>query len=141
MKFKRRISLLLAFFLLVSNSGMAFTVHYCGDEIASVSSVFSKEEICKTSVEPAKNKCCAEKAKSYNSCCKDKFVNLHDKADDYSNIKIFSFNLSSPFLIKEWKAVVFSSIPNFKSNQVRSYYCDANAPPFFKLYHQYIFYA
>lgn len=140
MKFKRHISLILAFFLLVSNSGMAFTVHYCGDEIASVSSVFSKEEVCETPVILAEKKCCAEKAKTHKSCCKNKVFNLQDKADD-SIIKKASFNLDSPFLIKEWNSIDFSSIPNFKSSQITSYFCDANAPPFFKLYHQYIFYA
>ena len=140
MKFKKYISFILAFFLLVSNSGIAFNVHFCEGKISSVSSVFSKSEVCEMPVQPAENKCCAEKAKSHESCCKDKVVNLQDKADD-SVIKVFSFHLDIPFLIEEWKPVVFSSIPNLKRSQITSYFCDANAPPFFKLYHQYIFYA
>jgi hypothetical protein len=37
MNFKKQISIFLAILLLVSNVGLAFNVHYCGGEIASVS--------------------------------------------------------------------------------------------------------
>jgi hypothetical protein len=140
MKFKRHICLLLAFFLLVSNSGMAFSVHYCGDEIASISSVFSKDAVCEMPVEPVEKECCVPKVKSHKSCCDDKVVDLQDESDDVI-VKSFSFNIDIPFLIQEWNPIIVSSNSNFKSTQIASYYCDANAPPFFKLYHQYVFYA
>jgi hypothetical protein len=140
MKFKKYISFILAFFVLVTNSGLAFNVHFCEGKIATVSSVFSKEEVCEMPVILAEKKCCAEKAKTHESCCKDKVLSLLDKADD-SIIKIASFNLAISSLIEKWKPTVFPSIPNFKSRQITFYCCDANAPPFFKLYNQYIFYA
>ena len=49
MIFKKHISLLIALLVLVSNSGLAFNVHYCEGKIASISSVFSDEEVCGTS--------------------------------------------------------------------------------------------
>jgi hypothetical protein len=56
-------------------------------------------------------------------------------------INSISFQPDLNFLFEEWKPIVFSEFPNFESSQITSYYCDANAPPLFKLYHQYIFYA
>jgi hypothetical protein len=132
MNLKKHISFLLAFFLLVSNSGMAFNVHYCGDEIASVS---LKTEIAKDS----ESNCCGiNEAKSH--CCKDKVVHFEKKSDN-GILKAFAFNAISAFLIEDWKPIIFSSIQNFKSNKAASYFCDANAPPLFKQYHQYIFYS
>ena len=42
MKFKKHISFLLAIFLLISNTGFALGVHYCGGDVASVKPVFWK---------------------------------------------------------------------------------------------------
>ncbi|WP_343613461.1 hypothetical protein [Flavobacterium sp.] len=124
--------LLLAFLLLVSNIGFAFDVHYCGGKIASVS--------LNTSVSAKPEKiCCGEKEK-VSSCCKDKVVHFEKKSDD-ATLKIFFFQLAFPAVIQEYKPIAFLSVPNFKSSQIISYYSDANAPPLFKLYHQYIFYS
>ena len=140
MKFKKHISFILAFFLLVSNSGLAFNVHFCEGSIASISSVFSKEEACEMPVQAAGKKCCAEKAKKHKSCCNDKLVDLKDKSD-HLILKSFSFNSDFIFLNQEWSPIIYPSFLSFKEKQITSYFCDANAPPFFKLYHQYIFYA
>ena len=141
MKFKKHISLFLAFFLLVSNVGFAVDVHYCGGEIASVKPVFWKTVESQSTIEES---CCPPKASSNieenDSCCKDKVVNIQKKSENVI-IKSISFQPDFNFLFEEWKPVVFSEISNFESNQITSYYCDANAPPLFKLYHQYIFYA
>jgi hypothetical protein len=133
MKFKGPICLLLAFFLLLSNTGLAFNVRYCGNEITSVS--------LKT---PVKNQnlekdCCGVVEKK-SHCCKNKEVNFQKKTDDLIQ-KIVSVHTDFTILIEEWNPSVFLFISNFKNGQFTSYYCDANAPPFFKLYHQYIFYA
>jgi hypothetical protein len=37
MNFRKHISILLATLILLANLGLSFTVHYCKDEIASVS--------------------------------------------------------------------------------------------------------
>jgi predicted transcriptional regulator len=55
MQIKKHIALLLAFFLLISNSGLAFNVHYCGEKIAAISSVFSDEEVCEMLIKEEKS--------------------------------------------------------------------------------------
>lgn len=120
----------LAFLLLVSSIGFAFDVHYCGGKIASVS--------LSTSVSPEK-KCCGDKEKK-SSCCKDKVFKFEKKSDD-ATFKVFFFQIAFSAVIQEYKPLVFLSIPNFKSREIISYYSDANAPPLYQLYHQYIFYA
>ena len=133
MKFKKHISILLAFFLLVSNVGLAFDVHYCGNKIASVSlkTPFLSQDFEKN---------CCEKIEKKSACCKDKVVHFQKKSDNLL-IKAFSLNADIPFLIEEWDPIVFSGITNFKSFENTFYYCDAHSPPLFKLYSQYIFYA
>ena len=64
-----------------------------------------------------------------------------EKKSDNATVKVFFYQLAFSALIKEYKPIAFLSVPNFKNNQVISYYADANAPPLFKLYNQYIFYS
>lgn len=137
MKFKKHLSLFLAFFLLVSNVGLAVDVHYCGGEIASVKPVLWRTIESQSTVEEG---CCASKAEEKDSCCKDKVVNFQKKSENVTLISI-SFQPDFNFMFEEWNPLVFSEFPNFESNEITAYYCDANAPPLFKLYHQYIFYA
>lgn len=132
MKLKKCTVMFLAFLLLVSNFGFAFDVHYCGGKIASVS--------LNTSVSATPEKKCCGASEKKSSCCKDKVVHF-EKKTDHATIKVFFFQLDFPAVIQEFKPIAFLSVPNFKSNQIISYYSDANAPPLFKLYNQYIFYS
>lgn len=131
MNFKKSTCLFLAFLLLVSNIGFAFNVHYCGGKIASVSFDITS---------PIIEKSCCGKSEKKLSCCKDKVVQLEKKSDN-ATFKIFFFQLAFPALNQEFKPNIFLSVPNFRNNQLISYFSDANAPPLFQLYHQYIFYA
>lgn len=141
MNIKKCTSLFLALLLLVSNIGFAFNVHFCEGKIASISSVYNRAEMCKAPKKSTADKqCCAEKAKDHKQCCKDKVVDLEDKSPD-TIIKTFSFHIDAPFIIQDWKPLVFSEVIVFKQSEKIAYYCDANAPPLFKLYSQYIFYA
>ncbi|MES2575896.1 MAG: hypothetical protein V4572_13210 [Bacteroidota bacterium] len=141
MDFKKHISILLSFFLLVSNVGFAVDVHYCGGEIASVKPVLWKAVESKNTVE---NSCCAPKASNElekkDSCCKDKVVNFQKKSEN-TTVTSISFQPNFTFLFEEWNLIVFSKVSNFENSEITYYYCDANAPPLFQLYHQYIFYA
>lgn len=128
MRLKKCTSLLLAFLLLASNIGFAFNVHYCGGKIASVS------------LDISTSKSCCAKTEKKSSCCKDKIVQF-EKKSDHSTVKFFFFQFAFPAVIQDFQSVSFFSIPNFKSSQINSYYADANAPPLFKLYQQYIFYS
>ncbi len=141
MKFKKHISFFLAFFLLLSNVGVAIDVHYCCGEIASVKPVIWETIEYQNTVEES---CCPPKASSNleknDSCCKDKVVHFQKKSENVI-VKSISFQPDFNFLFEEWNPIVFSEITNFENSLTTSYYCDANAPPLFKLYHQYIFYA
>ena len=133
MKFKGPICLLLAFFLLLSNTGLAFNIRYCGNEITAVT---LKAPIQNQNLE--KDCCGVVEKKSH--CCKNKVINFEKKTNDLIQ-KIVIVYSDFIFLIEDWKNSVFSFASNFKNSQFTSYYCDSNGPPFFKLYHQYIFYA
>ncbi|HRA74387.1 MAG TPA: hypothetical protein PLB11_16360, partial [Flavobacterium sp.] len=88
--------------------------------------------------------CCAPEASSLvekkESCCKDKVIHFEKKQENVI-IKSFTFQSDFIFLIEEWNPIIFTEFSNFEDSRIISYYCDANAPPLFKLYHQYIFYA
>ena len=141
MKFKKHISFFLAFFLLRSNVGVAIDVHYCCGAIASVKPVIWETIEYQNTVEES---CCPPKASSNleknDSCCKDKVVHFQKKSENVI-VESISFQPDFNFLFEEWNPIVFSEITNFENSLTTSYYCDANAPPLFKLYHQYIFYA
>ena len=113
--------------------GFAFNVHYCRGEIASVSinTSFSSKKGVKS--------CCAA-LEEKSDCCKNKTLHFQQKSDDVV-VDLISFTADLVYLIQEKTIVVFTSSPILKSKSITSYFCDANAPPFFKLYHQYIFYA
>jgi len=131
-------SLFLSFLILVSNMGLAFNVHYCGGQIAKISSVYSSD-VSDVQKIPTEKGCCAAKAKEGKSCCKDKVVQVKEKSDVV--VKSFSFHIDAPFVPDFWKPIVFSQVPVLQKQQITSYYCDANAPPLYKLYSQYTLYA
>lgn len=134
MQFKKHMSIFLAILLLVSNIGLAFNVHYCGGEISSVSLNSTLSSI------QTEKGCCEKKvATKKDSCCKDKKVVIQKKGDN-DVVKSFSFQMDYAFVIPETHSFVFTAVDNFKNNSTLSYYCDANAPPLFKLYSQYLLY-
>ncbi|HEU4497046.1 MAG TPA: hypothetical protein VFR70_08360, partial [Flavobacterium sp.] len=140
MKLKKGISLVLAFFLLASNMGFAFNVHFCKGRLASVSAGYKVEEICKAPEKAAKKKCCASKAASHKKCCSDKKVDLKKNTDDLA-IKTFSFHTDMPCILASWVPAIFKTYCFSPKQDTSAYCCDANAPPLFKLYSQYIFYS
>jgi hypothetical protein len=132
-RIRKHISILLAVLLLVSNIGLAFNVHYCGGEIASVS---LKNPFFNQNTE---DNCCGVVEKKSN-CCNDKVLKF-DKKSDNSIVKIVSFQIDSPFIFQDWKPVFFIKKEVLKSCKIPSYTCNANAPPIFKRNCQLIFYA
>ncbi len=135
MQFKKHFSLILAFLLLVSNSGLAVNIHFCEGKIAAISSVFSKEEVCEM---PVKEEiaCCAKPDLQHKKCCSDKEVNLKNKIEKMV-IKTISFDLHWAYFPNEWKPVIFNALLPIISTSTIVYYCDANAPPLYKLYCQF----
>jgi len=133
MNFRKHISLLLTFFLLVSNLGLAFNVHYCDNKVASVSlsTAFTSHN--------AENDCCGAIEKE-SKCCKNKIIKSEIKSDQIL-VKSLSFDSDFVPTFYDWKPILFASNFNFKTRETLTYYCDAHAPPLYLLYSQYTFYA
>lgn len=140
MQIKKCTSLFLALLLLISNFGLAFNVHYCNDKIESFSSVFPSISQNNTTDFSLKRCCCVEDL-SKNSCCENKVVDLKKESKDVIT-KSFSFQIDASFLITiASDSISNRSVKSFSPQSFTKYYCIANAPPLFKLYSQYIFYA
>ncbi|HAH54434.1 MAG TPA: hypothetical protein DCM02_03890 [Flavobacterium sp.] len=141
MNFKKHISFLLAIFLLVSNTGFAVGVHYCGGNVASVKPVFWKTA---ETLNKEEKGCCPPKVSTITnkkeSCCKNKVVHFQKKSGKIT-LNSISFQPDFIFLFEEFNPILFSEFSKLENCRITSYYCDSNAPPLFKLYHQYIFYA
>ncbi len=138
MNFKKCTSILMAFYLLISSSGLAFNVHYCGDTIASVSSVFNTEEPCEMEVHPEEKTCCTASSDSHDGCCSDETI----QADlDDVVLKQLHFNLDYVSIVPDFEFAFHINSEEVINNQVLDYYCDAHAPPLYQLYSQYVFYA
>ena len=138
MNFKRHISVFLALFILLVNSSASLVLHYCHDQIASISLVYQENKVADAVYEDS---CCAADDKSdEKSCCSDEEIKV-DKKIDYSILKGFQFNVLAVTFENEMPSF-FNQENVLSTNQkILDYYCDSNAPPFYKLYSQLIFYA
>lgn len=129
---KKQISILLTFFLLVSNLGLAFNVHYCADEIESIT----------INVAPASAKvvdeCCGI-VEEESGCCNDKIIKAEIKSEQII-VKSVSFDAEYIKDYNYWKPLFFSNNLFFKTRDNLTYYCDAHSPPLYLLYSQYTFY-
>jgi hypothetical protein len=133
MNFKKHISILLTFFLLVSNLGLAFNVHYCDDEIASVTINTA------TSSKEAEADCCGIVERD-SKCCNDKIIKAENKSDQVI-VKSLSVDAHILPATYNWKPLVFVAKTILQKGDNQTYYCDAHAPPLYLLYNQYTFYA
>ncbi len=145
---RKQIAVIVAILVLISNSGLAFNIHYCGNKVSGISSVFSKEESCtpsdnqktkKTAVNNEK-KCCSKKETSHKKCCSDKELNLKNKTEKIV-IKTISFDFEPAFFNEVTQSEILLLTKEQIIHQTSKYYCDAHAPPLYKLYCQYTFYA
>ena len=126
--------------ILVSNVGLAFNVHYCHGEVSSVSLAYKIEEPCNDHHDKSEKSCCATADESHKKCCDNDIVKLEDKGDNII-VKSFQLDLAAFCEFNEWKPVSFYEEISLVHKETPSFYCEANAPPLFKLYCQYIFYA
>lgn len=134
MIFKKHISILLTFFLLVSNLGLAFNVHYCDDEIESI----TVSTLPATPKAQTVDECCGI-IELDSQCCNDKVIKSEIKSDQII-VKTLSFDADFIPVTDCWKPQVFILQENFIQRDNVTYYCDANAPPLYLLYSQYTFY-
>lgn len=129
---KKHISILLTFFLLVSNLGLAFNIHYCDDKIESISlkiSTCSQGEV---------DECCGIVEKD-SQCCKDKIIKSEIKSDQII-AKTVTFDTNFTLADYYSKAEVTVLNCNSKIGGNNTYFCDANARPMYLMYSQYTFY-
>jgi len=135
MNFRKHISIVLASLILLANLGLSFAVHYCKDEIASVSFQYHEDQTC---VEKSKS-CCA-KEDSHDSCCSNKLIKVEKKTDDIL-VKTFQLDLIQEFISSNWNCnIITFNLLAITSDKV-AFYCDSHAPPLYKLYCQLVFYS
>ena len=136
MQFKKITSLFLVTFILFSNLGLAFNVHYCHDEIASISLNFKADEPC----DENESSCCSADD-NHKKCCSEKIIKADKKAD---NVLVKSLHFELPAFIVADHNCKFNFDQNSVSidkEQLIENYCESNSPPFYKLYCQFVFYA
>lgn len=134
MIFKKCTTLFLVFLLLVSNSGLAFNVHYCGDEIASFSL-----KILEIPSNLETNSC--RILQKETSCCNDKFFQIHETSDKFQE-NISQVKFDAIVFETQNKHNDFFKVLNFKVSKTSVFYPFLdNLPPIFKRNCQLIFYA
>ncbi|MDP2158891.1 MAG: hypothetical protein Q8K02_00275 [Flavobacterium sp.] len=138
MSFKKSMSLFLAIHLLVATSGLAFNVHYCGGEIASISSVFNLEEPCEMDSQQDQKSCCSSSFSDHEGCCSNETVQAEFDEMVVSHI---NFDFTFTALFSDFQVPTFVEFVGSKYSNELHYYCDSNAPPLYKLYSQLVFYA
>jgi hypothetical protein len=130
---RRSIAFAIAALLLVSNTGFALTVHYCGGRISSVKSHFIQSGT-------SPKDCCGSKAETHRKCCSDKTITVKGKSpDSIAKIHLFDF-APAIFLRLDENSCAYSGLPAGQAQQP-AFHCDCHAPPLFKLHCQFVFYA
>jgi len=133
MLIRKQISIFLAFFLLVSNLGLAFNFHYCNNSLASI-------RLKNITVATDSDSGCCGTLEKQSKCCHDTIIKSENKVDQIL-VDLLSFNPVFLAAFDEWKSMIFAETLHFKKADKVSYYCDANAPPLYLLYNQYTFYS
>ena len=132
MNIKKYIAVFLSTFLLFSQVGVAFNVHFCDNEIASITSSY-------ISLHEIEASCCGVVERD-SKCCDTKNVKSVEK-QEHTIVQSLDFQCVA-ILVPEI-CITYLSRPDYfpVKNNTPQYYCQVHAPPFYKLYHQYIFYA
>ena len=135
MQFRKSTTLFLAILILFSNLGLAINVHYCKDKIAGISFTTKVEEICVKDI-----KSCCKVEKTHDACCSNKVIKSQDNNDTFLSDH-FKIDFNAVYFVQ--KELVKLTQTDFFVNkkEIISFYCDSNAPPFYKLYCQLVLYA
>ena len=132
MLFKKCFSVLLTSFLLASHLGLAFNVHYCSDEVASISLNLVPKLSSKI------DECCGV-IESNSLCCHDKIISSKVKSD-HILVPTFIFECCIFSHVSNSNSVVFNLESKIKDQVNLDSYFDAHAPPLYLLHSQYTFY-
>lgn len=132
MVFKKQIVFIIAILLLVSNNGIAFKVHYCGENIASIG-------LETTFNDAFKEDGCCDDVKEYSTCCSDKTIKPQ-KSIDQLLFKSISFETPNFIIPIPFEIISANVIANYNNIPIIGFECSTNAPPIFKKNCQFIFY-
>lgn len=132
----------MSFFLMFSNIGLAVNIHYCKNVIANTSLEFFSESNLKALDKSDSDICCGKKKSTEEEpCCKDEVIKQKtDEKQITTNSVQFQIN---SFLVPDIHQI---GIPEafelqIPKNTFVQFYCESNAPPFYKLYRKLIYYA
>lgn len=145
--FKQYFAFTMVFFLIFSNIGLALNVHYCGGQIDKITLGYPESHTADACVvmKEVVHSCCAKKNASHHepvkkkSCCEDEtFKQNNDKVV----VKAFKVqhDVFVPYVFKPIVYIPTTTIVKQKQSVV-AFYSQTNAPPLYKLYHQFLFYA
>lgn len=142
MKLKKYISTLLSALILFANIGLVLNVHYCHGRVSSVALSYRAKEQCGMPKQQPKKTCCAKAVKvEKKSCCKHDVVKIQDTADK-TPVKAFQLDLGAFYVSEAYSNAFFATAVNaVVQKDAPAFYAETNAPPRYKLYCQYVFYA
>lgn len=130
---KKLTSVILIVFILFSNLGLAFNVHFCHDKIASVSFDFSTPE-------GDDSNCCCIKKDVKKKCCSETTIKTDKKSDNFL-LKSFSLDFEQFVAVEQFNFNFKEQIFSIESQKLIENYSESNSPPLYKLYCQLVFYA
>lgn len=113
---KKLTAILLTLLFLVSNSGMAVTMHWCSGKLTSIDFFSADKSLCK-----------CEKPAMKSDCCKDKTTTFKAK-NDMAQANYFAFKLTTP----KFNFTVVNQIEVLPSANFQYYASAFYHPPSFK---------
>ena len=139
MIFRKHISIFLALFILAVNSSATLVFHSCHDEIAYVSINYQDASLATSADE---NSCCSpiKDENDPDGCCSNQEIKVGKKVD---------YSLANQLKIVFEAVGSISTKIHLNPQQTLAtriqenvhYTFDSHAPPFYKLYSQFVFYA
>lgn len=130
---KKITAILITAVVLFSNLGLAFNVHYCHDKIASVSIDYSIEDEDTSS-------CCCVKKDVQKKCCSDTTIKAEKKSDNFV-VKHVGCDLLQYIITQQVDFNFQNQLISIKKQNLIENYSEANSPPLYKLYCQFVLYA
>lgn len=129
---KKITAILITAVILFSNLGLAFNVHYCHDKIASVSIDYS--------IQNDDSNCCCVKKNVQKKCCSNSTIKAEKKSDNFV-VKQVDFDLQQFIITQQFNFNFQNQLISIKRQNLIENYSEANSPPLYKLYCQFVLYA
>jgi hypothetical protein len=135
--YKKNIAVVFACYYLIICVGLSITLHFCGGSLESLSAI-NTSVVCNST--KAKVACCAENKDSSKNCCNDTVIDMSDVNEKslfhdttlMKQVFVLTTTINYSFLTKRTfcKKV---ALPNYSFQ--------SNAPPLYKLFGNFTFYA